>query len=229
MAEEKSPDKKVFSYGEAVAMLPEVRRLTNAAHQQVTALAAHAGDSGATTQEVEELVGEVIRDWAQALVAMGLEVKGLWLVDWDNGPATTAGSTRRTASTTTTPTRRDSAAGCGFSKPWNDSSSSPSSSCSRWWPSSAGSVGFFAIGAFFEALEEPAVLGKRIEAAFRKPVRPAQPIGPDHYYHEYWKKPGAKQGELTRPCAGTSAPFSISSRPRPTTRSARRPSSSCAS
>ena len=55
-----------------------------------------------------------------------------------------------------------------------------------------GLVGFFAVGAFFEALEEPAVLGKRIEAAFRKPVRPAQPIGPDHYYHQYWKDPGAK-------------------------------------
>lgn len=55
-----------------------------------------------------------------------------------------------------------------------------------------GLVGFFAIGAFFEALEDPAVLGKRIEGAFRKPARPAQPIGPDHYYHQYWKDSGAK-------------------------------------
>ena len=85
MAEQKAPDKKIFAYGEAAAMLPEVRRLTEEAYQQVTALASHAGDSGATPQEVEDLVGEVIRDWAQAMVAMGLEVKGLWLVDWDNG------------------------------------------------------------------------------------------------------------------------------------------------
>jgi hypothetical protein len=85
MAEEKSSDKKVFSYGEALAMLPEVRRLTEEAHQQVTALATHAGDGGASPQEVEDLVSEVIRDWAQAMVAKGLEVKGLWLVDWDNG------------------------------------------------------------------------------------------------------------------------------------------------
>jgi hypothetical protein len=85
MAEEKSPERKVFSYGEAVAMLPEVRRLTEEAHQQVTALTTQAADSGATRQEVEELVGEVIRDWAQAMVSRGLEVKGLWLVDWDNG------------------------------------------------------------------------------------------------------------------------------------------------
>lgn len=55
-----------------------------------------------------------------------------------------------------------------------------------------GLVAFFAVGAFFEAVEEPAVLKRRIEAAFRRPLRPAQPIGPDHYYHEYWKDPGAK-------------------------------------
>lgn len=85
MAEEKARDKKVFSYGEAVDMLAEVRRQTEEAYQQVTALVAHAGESGATLQEVEDLVGEVIRDWAQAMTAKGLEVKGLWLVDWDNG------------------------------------------------------------------------------------------------------------------------------------------------
>lgn len=55
-----------------------------------------------------------------------------------------------------------------------------------------GLVAFFAVGAFFEALEEPAELKRRIEAAFRRPVRPAQPIGPDHYYHEYWKDPAVK-------------------------------------
>jgi hypothetical protein len=85
MAEEKSSDRKVFTYGEAVAMLPEVRRLTDEAQRQVAAMTAQAADGGATRQEVEELVGEVIRDWAQAMVGMGLEVKGLWLVDWDNG------------------------------------------------------------------------------------------------------------------------------------------------
>ncbi len=85
MAEEKSPGRKVFSYGEAVAMLPEVRRLTEQAQQQVTALTTQADEGGIARQEVEEAVGEVIRDWAQAMVGMGLEVKGLWLVDWDNG------------------------------------------------------------------------------------------------------------------------------------------------
>ena len=55
-----------------------------------------------------------------------------------------------------------------------------------------GLVGFFAIGAFFEALEEPAELKRRIESAFRRPLKPARRIGPDHYYHQYWEDPGAK-------------------------------------
>ena len=55
-----------------------------------------------------------------------------------------------------------------------------------------GLAAFFAVGAFFEAVEEPAELKRRIEAAFRRPPKPAQPIGPDHYYHQYWKDSGAK-------------------------------------
>ncbi|HET9316217.1 MAG TPA: hypothetical protein VFQ51_11555 [Vicinamibacteria bacterium] len=57
-----------------------------------------------------------------------------------------------------------------------------------------GLVAFFGVGAFFEALEEPAELKRRIESAFRRPLKPARPIGPDHYYHQYWEQPGAKPG-----------------------------------
>lgn len=49
-----------------------------------------------------------------------------------------------------------------------------------------GLVSFFAVGAFFEALEDPAVLGKRIEGAFRKPVAAPKPVAPDHYYQPHW-------------------------------------------
>jgi hypothetical protein len=52
-----------------------------------------------------------------------------------------------------------------------------------------GLVSFFAVGAFFEALEDPAVLGKRIEGAFRKPAAPPKPIAADHYYQQYWAAP----------------------------------------
>ena len=78
-------DKKVFSYGEAAALLPEVRRVTEQAYEQVAALVSHGAGSGATPQEIDELIGEVVRDWAERLVGMGIEVKGLWLADFDNG------------------------------------------------------------------------------------------------------------------------------------------------
>jgi len=67
--------KRVFSYGEAAARLPEVQRLTEDAHRQVEALGPQPG------QEADA----VITEWAEGLLAKGLEVKGLWLVDFDNG------------------------------------------------------------------------------------------------------------------------------------------------
>ena len=43
---------------------------------------------GATAPSAEQLdaqVAKVTSDWARAMEALGLEVKGLWLVDFDNG------------------------------------------------------------------------------------------------------------------------------------------------
>jgi hypothetical protein len=70
----------VFSYDSAAALLPEVRRLTAEAALLVDEARA-AGDG----LEVEERVHTVVADWAEAMIDRGLEVKGLWLVDFDNG------------------------------------------------------------------------------------------------------------------------------------------------
>ena len=72
-------EKKVFSYGEALVLLPEVRQATEDAYRRVERLAASSG--GATRREANEIV----EAWAQGLLARGLEIKGLWLVDFDNG------------------------------------------------------------------------------------------------------------------------------------------------
>jgi len=70
------PDRKrVFSYGEAQALLPELQRLTEDAHRRVEALGPKPG----------ERADALITEWAEALVARGVEVKGLWLADFDNG------------------------------------------------------------------------------------------------------------------------------------------------
>lgn len=81
---DKGSEKRIFSYDQAVAMLPEVRRLTEEAHRTVEEL----GTDTATTRgrvDLQKRLKEIVNGWARSLVGMGLEVKGLWLVDFDNG------------------------------------------------------------------------------------------------------------------------------------------------
>ncbi|MDQ6799284.1 MAG: DUF2203 domain-containing protein [Acidobacteriota bacterium] len=68
--------KKTFSYEEAAELLPRVQELTSIAVEEVEALASDAPrDAG------QQLVAK----WAEAVMKMGIEVKGLWLIDFDNG------------------------------------------------------------------------------------------------------------------------------------------------
>jgi hypothetical protein len=47
-------------------------------------------------------------------------------------------------------------------------------------------VSLFAIGALFDALENPGELKTRIEGLFRRPPKASQPAPADHYYKPYW-------------------------------------------
>jgi hypothetical protein len=49
-----------------------------------------------------------------------------------------------------------------------------------------GLATLFAVGALFEALEDPQALRARIEGAFRPSTRPARTPGPGHYYRPHW-------------------------------------------
>ena len=51
-------------------------------------------------------------------------------------------------------------------------------------------AGLFAVGALFDALVHPDEVRGRIDAAFRRPPRPARMAGPDHYYQPYWSGRG---------------------------------------
>ena len=51
-------------------------------------------------------------------------------------------------------------------------------------------VTLFAVGALFDALDHPQELRGRIDAAFRRPPRPARMTRPDHYYQPYWSGRG---------------------------------------
>ena len=71
-------DKKLFSYEDACALLPEVQRLTESAYAEVEAL-------GEEVDETNEDFRRIVTDWAEQVMALGIEVKGLWLVDFDSG------------------------------------------------------------------------------------------------------------------------------------------------
>jgi hypothetical protein len=81
MAEGAERAKRVFTYDEAARLLPEVRRLTDAAYKAVESISASASPGGSAQAEVEA----VVTRWANDVMNMGIEVKGLWLVDFDNG------------------------------------------------------------------------------------------------------------------------------------------------
>ncbi len=67
--------KKIFSYEEAAALFPQARQLTTAAVEQVDALPEDAVDE----------YQEVVSKWATSLIDLGIEVKGVWLIDFDSG------------------------------------------------------------------------------------------------------------------------------------------------
>ena len=69
--------KKIFTYEDASALLPEVQRLTEVA----VSAAGELADDVATTEHYQRIV----QDWASEVMSLGIEVKGLWLVDFDNG------------------------------------------------------------------------------------------------------------------------------------------------
>lgn len=68
---------KIFSYEEAAALLPAVRKITDEAVERLDSLdeASAAGDE----------YQQIVQKWAEAVLALGIEVKGLWLIDFDNG------------------------------------------------------------------------------------------------------------------------------------------------
>jgi hypothetical protein len=70
----------------ARALLPDVRERTAAAVAELEALLGQRERGGApTSQALDAEVEKVASHWARSMEALGLEVKGLWLVDFDNG------------------------------------------------------------------------------------------------------------------------------------------------
>ena len=78
---ETQTEKRLFTYTEAKALLPRVQQLTQEAYEKVERLL------GASTQvpQTREQAQSIVNAWAAEMGALGLDIKGLWLVDFDNG------------------------------------------------------------------------------------------------------------------------------------------------
>lgn len=77
------PVKRIFTYEEAAGLLPAVQQLTGDAVAQLEKLAEKQ-----EPEEPEELSPEyeaIVGRWAEAVMNLGIEVKGLWLIDFDCG------------------------------------------------------------------------------------------------------------------------------------------------
>jgi regulator of sirC expression with transglutaminase-like and TPR domain len=76
-ASEPHEEKKIFTLAQAREMLPRVRQITSEAVARYDSL----GEDPETEEERQELV----REWVRQLSTLGVEIKGLWLVDFDSG------------------------------------------------------------------------------------------------------------------------------------------------
>jgi hypothetical protein len=80
--------RRVFSYDEALSTFPAVRDITAVAVRQVEAIVNRLSSRDEMESRKEELQSAyegVVKAWMQEISSLGCEVKGLWLVDWDNG------------------------------------------------------------------------------------------------------------------------------------------------
>lgn len=80
-----TPSARQFSFDEAQRLLPRVRELTAPVFEEVEALSHELETSGGADQELRERIEAALATWVRDVTATGAEVKGLWLVDFDNG------------------------------------------------------------------------------------------------------------------------------------------------
>src|SRR5678816_3097326 len=81
-------ERRSWSLDGARALLPDVRQRTEAAAREVEALLERrerGGEDAASLAALDARIAQLTSDWARAMEALGLDVKGLWLVDFDNG------------------------------------------------------------------------------------------------------------------------------------------------
>ncbi len=88
MSKEPATENRTFTLDEARTLLPRVREITDRAGEELSALAReiHGISEGDTRRAMlEQEYVERLNDWATEIQEVGAEVKGMFLVDFDNG------------------------------------------------------------------------------------------------------------------------------------------------
>lgn len=77
----------IFTLEEARALLPRVKEVTQRYYEVVEALQQGLDDpdNAEAVRRLERRINAELQQWATALQALGVEVKGLWLADFDSG------------------------------------------------------------------------------------------------------------------------------------------------
>lgn len=79
--------KRIFTYEEALELFPTAQRLTEEAAGKVeTMLDGTVVESESDVpDDMLPKFQELVSEWADAMAGLGIEVKGLWLIDFDCG------------------------------------------------------------------------------------------------------------------------------------------------
>ncbi|AAN47976.2 DUF2203 domain-containing protein [Leptospira interrogans] len=81
-------ERKLWTYQEARKILPIVKEITEKYYSYVSELAVQLRDKILPENEMEnkeEEIRKLILEWSSKIQEFGIEVKGLWLIDFDNG------------------------------------------------------------------------------------------------------------------------------------------------
>ena len=82
--------RKTFTYEEALELMPQVQTITVGAVRELEAIIGRDFtwddmDELAIPQERVIDYERLVAEWASAIGELGIEVKGLWLIDFDSG------------------------------------------------------------------------------------------------------------------------------------------------
>lgn len=78
--------RRTFTFEEARTLLPQVREKTKRAVEALSSLPLYAEDGPeAAEARAGKAAAQTLSAWASEIEALGIEVKGPWLVDFDSG------------------------------------------------------------------------------------------------------------------------------------------------